>query len=202
MRGVPLRGLSADRRAIIWLEPVSPWPQVHHLKTTPQALPSFLLHPLQSKSHHSSFITLQGYSPTLVIMLSAAFGRTQLDRDSFKTKIFLLTFCLVIPWVLLAVHIALSQLARMSEWICPVFIKNSIMTNILSQVTEQLISIQLISSFLWYFFCMWNIYSVFLSTGICDVQTKAYHKAIRYENHKTLIFICSQKQSKWIYPKG
>lgn len=32
------------------------------------------------------------------------------------------------------------------------FIKNSIMTNIFSWVTEQLISIQLISSFLWYFF--------------------------------------------------
>lgn len=76
-RGVPLRALSSDRRAIIWLEPVSPWPQVHHLKTTPQALPSFLLHPLQSKSHHSNFIAPGGYLPTLVIVLSAAFGKTQ-----------------------------------------------------------------------------------------------------------------------------
>jgi len=25
---------------------------------------------------------------------------------------------------------------------------------------------------------------------------------MRYENHKPLIFICSQKHSKWISPKG
>lgn len=70
----------------------------------------------------------------------------------------------------LAVHVSLSQFDSMSERVWMKFIKNNIMTNIFSCVTEQLLLIQLIRSFLCYFFYM--KYSVFLSTGIHEVQTK------------------------------